>query len=223
MSKFHYFLLQLVIEDSAVELQSFNANQEPEHAEQNVRGALDGGQSNQQNTGVAGPSSSDVLFTSPFLHQDYSSMLGHSNPMLMRQSLGAAHHAPQLPITNNQLQQVKVNPQKQSYSSRTPKRVFPGSRGVSPYEKRSFSFKNALDVTDTDRKKRFNRTRDALESSGLMGITMKTADLLKKNESLEKEILKLKRETESLLKAILLNPGNEHLKHKFSSSASIKR
>ena len=53
---------------------------------------------------------------------------------------------------------------------------------------------------------------------------MKTADLLKKNESLEKEILKLKRETESLLQAILLNPGNEHLKkHKLSLSASTKR
>ena len=179
---------------------------------------------NQQNTSMSGPSSSDVLFTSPFLHQDYSSMLGHNNPMQLRQSLETAHHAPQLPITNHQLQQVKVNPQKQSYSSRTPKRVFPGSRGVSPYEKGSFSLKNALDVTDNDRKKRFNRTRDALESSGLMGITMKTADLLKKNESLEKEILKLKRETESLLQAILLNPGNEHLKkHKLSLSASTKR
>ena len=56
-----------------------------------------------------------------------------------------------------------------------------------------------------------------------MGITMKTADLLKKNESLEKEILKLKRETETLLQGILLNPANNHIKQKYSLTSYTKR
>ena len=168
-----------------MELQSFNANPSPQDMSQDdslrsiglednfedthdLAASLDSSEYSQQNN-LAAAASSDALFTSPFLHQDYSSMLGHSNPMLMRQSFEAANHAPQLPITNHQLQQIRGTPQEQTYSVRATKRFSSGSRALSPYDKGNFSGSFALEGTDTDRKKRFNRTRNALESSGLNG------------------------------------------------------
>ena len=155
---------------------------------------------------------------SSFLHQDLMSMIGHNNPMLMRQAMQSLSHAPQLPITDKHLQQVIQSPPDQDSVMRTSKRGFPGSLNLSPYGVGSSSGPRGTHDSpsvNNDRRKRFNRTRDALEKSGLMGITMKTADLLKSNESLEQEILELKKETETLLQSILMNPGNERFKNKY--------
>ncbi len=170
-------------------------------------------------------------FPSVFLYQDYTSMMG-LNQMVVQQARRAANHAPSLPMNEDQMQQVlKPSPSSQRSSNRgfsfSGKRSFASapadcsdqtkSRRVgSPcYEPQSDSGIYATEVVaGGDRKRRFNRTRDALERSGLMGITMKTADLLKSNETLERDIDKLKRETEQLLQAVLKNPGNEHLKER---------
>ncbi len=60
-----------------------------------------------------------------------------------------------------------------------------------------------------ERKYRFLKTREALENSGLMGVTIKTANLVKNNEILEKKLAELKRDTQKLLKAIQQNPENK--------------
>ena len=165
-------------------------------------------------------------FASPFIHQDYLSMLGHNNPVTMRQAMLFANHAPQLPVTDNHVQQLIPSPPAQSSIIRSSKRVLPGSRLVAPYDTASSSTSSGIGPVHSvngDRQKRFNRTRDALEKSGLMGITMKTADLLKSNESLEKEILKLKKETEILLQSILLNRKNEHTRNNCGLSVNTKK
>ena len=55
------------------------------------------------------------------------------------------------------------------------------------------------------RRLRFLRTRYALEKSGLMEITMRTAVLLKSNNLLDQEISKLREETKALLEALMQN------------------
>lgn len=174
-------------------------------------------------------------FPSVFLYQDYTSMMG-LNQMMVQQARRAANHAPNLPMNEDQMQQaLKPSPSPQPHSKRgfsfSGKRSFASApadctdqsksrrMGSPGYEPQSDSGIYATEVVCGDRKRRFNRTRDALERSGLMGITMKTADLLKSNETLERDIEKLKRETEQLLQAVLKNPGNEHFKERFLSGS----
>ena len=63
------------------------------------------------------------------------------------------------------------------------------------------------------RRQRFLRTQDALQKSGLMGITMKTADLMKNNWLLGKEIEELKKQTAEMIKSIFSNPDNQKLRN----------
>ena len=58
-------------------------------------------------------------------------------------------------------------------------------------------------LTPDLRRKRFLRTRQALEKSGLLEITMQTANLINENKVLDNEIEQLKRDTELLLRSVL--------------------
>jgi len=58
---------------------------------------------------------------------------------------------------------------------------------------------------------RFERTADMLAKSGLLDITMKTADLLRSNQQAQRELSQLKLEIEQFTKSVLANPENQSL------------
>ncbi len=148
-------------------------------------------------------------------------MIGYNNPVLLRQSLEAAEHAPVVPLADNCLQPRPVTSEAFWAARASSKRLRLSGSGSGQHTTAASSnnsSSNIASVSSLERKKRFNRTRDALEKSGLMGITLKTADLLKSNQSLEREIMDLKKETEKLLQAILRNPGNERLREKYANT-----
>ncbi|KAK3092728.1 hypothetical protein FSP39_006626 [Pinctada imbricata] len=74
--------------------------------------------------------------------------------------------------------------------------------------KRSLSSDTKSDV----KKKRYNKTHDALQGSGLLGITMKTADLIKQNRKLQHQLDELKKQAALLLEDVLRNPENKQYK-----------
>ena len=64
----------------------------------------------------------------------------------------------------------------------------------------------------SQRKRRFERTKDALEQSGLLEITMKTAELIKSNRTLDSDISELKKSSQEFLRSVLNNPQNRQLR-----------
>jgi hypothetical protein len=62
------------------------------------------------------------------------------------------------------------------------------------------------------RNRRFERTRSALQQSGLLDVTMNTADLMKCNRTLDSELVQLRKSTHDLLRSILNNPQNRPLR-----------
>ncbi|XP_052767722.1 uncharacterized protein LOC128208263 isoform X2 [Mya arenaria] len=75
------------------------------------------------------------------------------------------------------------------------------------------SSKPSSDKLDLDMKKyRYNQTAMALQQSGLMKTTVKTAELLRKSRLLQQELIKLRRETTFFVHSVLNNPENKHLK-----------
>ncbi|XP_068224332.1 uncharacterized protein Cipc [Palaemon carinicauda] len=71
------------------------------------------------------------------------------------------------------------------------------------------------------RRKRFLRTAEALRHSGLLDITMKTAELLRKNQDLQKEIENLQKETRSFVLSVLTNPENRPVLDNIRSQAQL--
>ncbi|XP_045180180.2 uncharacterized protein LOC123539592 [Mercenaria mercenaria] len=66
---------------------------------------------------------------------------------------------------------------------------------------------------ETDIKKyRYNQTALALQQSGLMKTTIKTAELLRKSRLLQQELSKLRKETAVFVHMVLNNPENKHIK-----------
>lgn len=63
--------------------------------------------------------------------------------------------------------------------------------------------------------KRYKRTQEALQSSGLLDVTMKTAELIKRNRQLQKDIQDFKKETVEFLKSVMRNPENKECTKKF--------
>ena len=59
---------------------------------------------------------------------------------------------------------------------------------------------------------RYNQTAAALQKSGLLKTTVRTAELLQKNRVLQMELQKLRRETMVFMRSVLANPENEHLR-----------
>jgi len=56
---------------------------------------------------------------------------------------------------------------------------------------------------------RFERTADMLAKSGLLEITMKTADLIRSNQQAQRELNQLKVEVDEFTKSVLANPENQ--------------
>ncbi|KAH3711750.1 hypothetical protein DPMN_071424 [Dreissena polymorpha] len=78
---------------------------------------------------------------------------------------------------------------------------------------KSCSRSTPWDNTVPDMKKyRYNQTAMALQQSGLMKTTIKTAELLRKSRLLQEELRKLRRETAFLVQSVLNNPENKHIK-----------
>jgi hypothetical protein len=60
-----------------------------------------------------------------------------------------------------------------------------------------------------EKRARFERTADILAKSGLLDITMKTADLIRKNQQAQSELVQLKAEIEQFTKSVISNPENQ--------------
>lgn len=71
------------------------------------------------------------------------------------------------------------------------------------------------------RRKRFLRTAEVLRQTGLLDITMKTAELLRKNQELQQEIENLQRKTRSFVLSVLSNPENRHILDNIRSGAQL--
>lgn len=71
------------------------------------------------------------------------------------------------------------------------------------------------------RRRRFMRTAEALRQSGLLDITLKTAELLRKNQALQQEIETLQKETRSFVLSVLSNPENRHILNNIDSGAQL--
>ncbi|XP_033735505.1 uncharacterized protein LOC117324019 [Pecten maximus] len=64
------------------------------------------------------------------------------------------------------------------------------------------------------KRKRYKKTADALQGSGLMDITVKTAELIQRNSKLQKEIDQLKKEAAQFYESVLQNPENREIREK---------
>ena len=56
---------------------------------------------------------------------------------------------------------------------------------------------------------RFERTADMLAKSGLLDITMKTAELLRSNQQARQDLVSLKQEIDQFMELVLANPENQ--------------
>ena len=72
----------------------------------------------------------------------------------------------------------------------------------------------------TDKKMRFLRTASALQRSGLMEITIKTADILKQNRVVNKEIERLHQDTLKFLQSVIKNPENKTFQESISKNCN---
>lgn len=71
------------------------------------------------------------------------------------------------------------------------------------------------------RKQRYLKTASALRQSGLLDITMKTADLLRKNQELQRSIEALQQETRDFVTSVLSNKENRPLLTSITSRAQL--
>merc|ERR1719412_2734663 len=60
-----------------------------------------------------------------------------------------------------------------------------------------------------EKRARFERTADMLAKSGLLDITMKTAELIRSNQQAKNELMKLKVEIDEFVQKVLSNPENQ--------------
>ncbi|CAL4072275.1 unnamed protein product [Meganyctiphanes norvegica] len=72
-----------------------------------------------------------------------------------------------------------------------------------------------------DRKQRYLKTASALRESGLLSITMKTAELLRKNQELQRNIESLQNETRNFVTSVLSNKENRPLLTCITSRAQL--
>ena len=60
-----------------------------------------------------------------------------------------------------------------------------------------------------EKRVRFERTADMLAKSGLLDITMKTAELLRSNQQARQDLVTLKQEIDQFMESVLANPENQ--------------
>ena len=66
-------------------------------------------------------------------------------------------------------------------------------------------------MQDHTKSERYFRTKYFLSKSGLLGITNKTAELLKKNKELQEELDIFKQQTNAFVQSVSSNPENQAL------------
>ena len=71
---------------------------------------------------------------------------------------------------------------------------------------------SASSAKSINKKYRYNQTAAALQKSGLLKTTVRTAELLQRNKELQGELQKLRRETMVFMQSVLANPENQHLR-----------
>jgi len=74
-----------------------------------------------------------------------------------------------------------------------------------------------------EKRARFERTADMLARSGLLDITMKTAELLRSNQQARQDLINLKIEINQFMESVLANPENQdpnlrYARNSFSSN-----
>ena len=80
----------------------------------------------------------------------------------------------------------------------------------------TYKSRNPLQTeTYAQRRARFTRTAHILSRSGLLEVTLQTAQLLRKNHALQKEMTILKQQTQAFVEEVLDNPQNRWLKERF--------
>lgn len=60
-----------------------------------------------------------------------------------------------------------------------------------------------------EKRAKFERTADMLAKSGLLDITMKTAELLRSNQQARQDLVQLKVEIDEFMESVLANPENQ--------------
>ncbi|XP_046545070.1 uncharacterized protein LOC124255255 [Haliotis rubra] len=68
------------------------------------------------------------------------------------------------------------------------------------------------DSVQTEKKKRFARTTEALKKLGLWEIAMRTGEMIIQNRALQQELTELRQESKQLMRNVLKNPENTSLK-----------
>merc|ERR550519_2741453 len=77
-------------------------------------------------------------------------------------------------------------------------------------EKRSKTYEDpAIMFQAPEKRAKFERTADMLAKSGLLDITVKTADLIRSNQQAQNELVQLKLEIEQFARSVLANPENQ--------------
>jgi len=64
-------------------------------------------------------------------------------------------------------------------------------------------------IQGPEKRARFERTADMLARSGLLDITMKTAELLRSNQQARQDLVNLKMEINQFMESVLSNPENQ--------------
>ena len=78
-------------------------------------------------------------------------------------------------------------------------------------------------LVGTMRRQRLAKTANLLNKSGLLGITLRTAELLRKNKQLEKDLAQFRREAEAFAQDVMSNHENRGRGLIASSSPASKR
>lgn len=98
---------------------------------------------------------------------------------------------------------------------------------LNPYDTPAMSMASSSNTTTSssesyeEKKQRYLKTAAALRQSGLLDITMKTADLLRKNQELQKSIEALQNETRNFVTSVLSNKENRPLLQSITSRAQL--
>ncbi|XP_052105141.1 uncharacterized protein LOC127738084 isoform X2 [Mytilus californianus] len=126
--------------------------------------------------------------------------------------------------TNDQIISLQSGSRKHSFqqldnfNTTTPEKI----RKMSEENMEKYSGVDMKSPPDGLKAKRYNKTAEALKMSGLMDITMKTADLLKKNKQLQSEMDSLKKDSSNFLQSVLENPENHHIRDTYFPQLTTK-
>ena len=80
-------------------------------------------------------------------------------------------------------------------------------------QRKNLIWSSSLQFQVPEKRARFERTADMLAKSGLLDITMKTAELIRSNQQAKNELMKLKVEIDEFVQKVLSNPENQVIQH----------